>query len=334
MQCSNHLNQIGLAIHNFHDARDGIVPSCVLEGSFRCSSSFGLLYPFMEQDALYQLIAKEPAVNVNGTDGVGWQVHNNWWGQLTDDQRKGFASVSTYMCPTRRSGTQMNDNRTADPNEVGRNVDGGGPLGDYAVVFADQAGGDGWWQHHRVTHTNFVTGPFRLAINHEFITKLSWDPRDTFARVSDGLSNQFFIGEKHIPLNRLGNCPNKADSWADAERTRSMGDCSYLQTGFLKSAFSGRALVHYEVNSVGDAALQNSENIHALLRPQDYSEDNVPSHITYHSPIRGIAFGSWHPGVCPFVLGDGSVRSVAVTTALPILRAYAVVDDGESVALP
>ena len=93
-------------------------------------------------------------------------------------------------------------------------------------------------------------------------------------------------------------------------------------------------MVHYEVNGVGDASLTNNANIHALLRPGDYAEDNVPTHITYHCPLRGMAFGSWHPGVCNFVLGDGAVRSVSVTVSLQVLSAYALVDDGESVSLP
>jgi hypothetical protein len=51
-------------------------------------------------------------------------------------------------------------------------------------------------------------------------------------------------------------------------------------------------------------------------------------------PTRQAGFGSWHPGVCQFVLGDGSVRGLAVTTGLPVLEAFSVVDDGESTALP
>ena len=332
-QCSNNLKQIGLAIHNFHDARNGIVPSAVTV-EFRCSSSFGLLYPFLEQDALYQNISREPSATGPGSTTHGWVTNNYWWGQLTDEERKGFASVPVYQCPSRRAGIQMNDNQVADPADAGRHADGGGPLGDYAIVFADKAGGDGWWQHYQEKQTEFLTGPFRKAISENRGNKLSWDPRDTFARVTDGLSNQFFVGEKHIPLNRLGKCPNMVDSWADAERTRNMGDCSYLQTGYLKSPFSGRVLVHFEVNAVGDAALQNRENIHALLKPEDYAENNIPAHITYHCPLRAMAFGSWHPGSCQFVMGDGAVRAVSVTTALRVLKAYAVVDDGETVSLP
>ena len=122
MQCSNHLKQIGLAIHNFHDTYNGIVPSA-LNTPVR-TSPFGLLYPFMEQSALYDTLSSDKT----------YTVTNAWWAALNDTQRKSFASVTTYMCPSRRSGTQMNnsDTRTTD----GLSWDASGPLGDYAFVFA------------------------------------------------------------------------------------------------------------------------------------------------------------------------------------------------------
>ncbi|WP_425618489.1 DUF1559 domain-containing protein [Anatilimnocola sp. NA78] len=45
-------------------------------------------------------------------------------------------------------------------------------------------------------------------------------------------------------------------------------------------------------------------------------------------------FGSWHPGVCQFVLGDGSVKSLSVTTDLTTLDRLAHRDDGEPVSIP
>jgi hypothetical protein len=59
------------------------------------------------------------------------------------------------------------------------------------------------------------------------------------------LSNQFFIGEKHIPLNRVGKCPNATYASSNAELTRNSSDCSYLQTGYRKSAAGARAIVYW-----------------------------------------------------------------------------------------
>ena len=42
-------------------------------------------------------------------------------------------------------------------------------------------------------------------------------------------------------------------------------------------------------------------------------------------------FGSYHPGICQFVLGDGSVRSIGVNIAPEILRLLVVRNDGKPI---
>jgi prepilin-type N-terminal cleavage/methylation domain-containing protein len=331
MQCSNHLKQIGLAIHNFHDSLQGIVPQGVY--NHNRVSGFGLLYPFIEQDSLYNIIRKEPYMSSSGTETAGLVVSNFWWGSLGDPERRGFSSVQTYLCPSRRGGGQMNDNRTNNENDNGDSPDGGGPLGDYAMVFATTSITRGDWATALQYPSEIAKlhGPFRPAIASVAGTRISWEPRDTFAHVADGLSNQFFIGEKHIPLGRLGKCPNTAYSGATVGVARNMGDCSYLQSGNRKTVSHARAIVNWDKWGAGGAPV-NVEYTYPLLRAADFSDDT--GHNTSHSPIFQMTFGSWHPGLCQFVLGDGAVRGVNVTTALAVLRALAIVDDGATVALP
>ena len=50
-QCSNHLKQFGLAVHNFHDIQGGLPPSTL--GEWRPSFNF-LLLPYMEQVGLWE----------------------------------------------------------------------------------------------------------------------------------------------------------------------------------------------------------------------------------------------------------------------------------------
>jgi hypothetical protein len=186
---------------------------------------------------------------------------------------------------------------------------------------------------------NAQCGPFRLAENSLIGggTTASpglfiWTPRDTFARVSDGLSNQLFIGEKHIPLGRIGKCPNADYDSGNAEQTRSSGDCSYLQTGGRKSAFNARAMVFYMPWTV--AGYTGQEVLNPIYRPTDFSDNTTPAHLAVHQPDFIMAFGSYHPGVCQFVLGDGAVKSLSTTTALETLKALSHVSDGASVAMP
>jgi prepilin-type N-terminal cleavage/methylation domain-containing protein len=328
-QCSNHLKQIGIGIHNFHDTYNGIVPAGLYNGNR--VGTLGLLYPFLEQQSLYQLIATEPYVNPSGTSYPGYVVSNEWWNNnLTDDQRNGFATFKTYVCPTRRSGVQKNDNTAG--NETDNNANSAGPLGDYAALFVttNEKKND-WWSLYNNNEIYF--GPFRAAICSVNGTKLSWQPRDTFARVNDGLSNQFFIGEKHIPTNRVGKCPNTSYSGTDANSTRNMGDCGYLKTDTRQLCSGARAMVYWEEYDAGAGSLK-TEQINPIWRPEDFAEDNIPSHVPLHSPFRQMAFGSYHPGICQFVMGDGSVRTPNVTTALNLLRALSHVSDGVAVEVP
>jgi type II secretory pathway pseudopilin PulG len=348
MQCSNNLKQIGLAIHNFHDSRNGIVPSGVFNQNR--TSSFGLLYPFIEQPALYEIVSTEPYAGVS----AGYVTQNAWWNNtLTEEQRNGFCSVTTYMCPSRRSGIQRFDNsRNNETDDPSNNIwDAAGPLGDYAFVFGttnDLSGGNPTWFAHLIDQnvadtadaTNRLVSPFRKSFARETGSgssiRLIWELRDNFSRITDGLSNQFFVGEKHIPLGRVGKCPSGdfTTLTASADITRNGSDCGYLQTGYRKSVNAGRALVAYE--QWGDASLgfPNGEYVYPICRASDFSETGNPTHTKFHQPIRYIAFGSWHQGVCLFVLGDGSVRGVSVTTANPVLRAYAHCSDGNPVSLP
>ena len=45
-------------------------------------------------------------------------------------------------------------------------------------------------------------------------------------------------------------------------------------------------------------------------------------------------FGSYHPAVCNFLIGDGAVRAFPVTTPPRILACLGTVNDGNSVAMP
>jgi len=72
------------------------------------------------------------------------------------------------------------------------------------------------------------------------------------------------------------------------------------------------------------------------ITPHSYYGDYLLSRPNDHE-TRGTlwyGFGSWHPMICQFVMGDGAVRSISVTTPASILNRLGIVDDGGSISLP
>ena len=127
-----------------------------------------------------------------------------------------------------------------------------------------------------------------------------------------GLSNQFFVGEKHIPRNRIGKC-DTGDSGFDSIEVYS-ADCSCLCAGTWK------------VNFIGRAVKARGGNNTIACGSTDYRQNNyVP---TYH-----YSFGIWHPTGCNFLRSDGSCF-VSATIPHSMLAALSNVSDGVPVSLP
>ena len=331
MQCSNHMKQLGLAVHNFHDAQDGIPPFAI---HMERQSTFTFLLPYIEQQPLYDFMANRTNGLMEQTTSVWWQDEIDWLEpKLGDEMRKAFSSIPIVKCPSRRSGVAQPEFITSGrPNDPST-----GPQGDYAVVCLDRYEGQavpgisppdnttgGWFwgglnhpASKTIARTNGQLGPIRVAVvsNDDWSAANfnAWRPRDNFSRLVDGTTNQFIFGEKHIPLGRLGLCSHiyEGNNYVDVLS----GDCTIFSNGTWTSGSFARSFDGWH----------NHEQ--TISKPGDYSNG-------WEGPTHYYSFGSYHPGVCMFVLGDGSVRSVSVTTPHNILRAFSDVSDGKSVALP
>jgi type II secretory pathway pseudopilin PulG len=322
MQCANHLKQQGIAIHNFHDTNNGLPPSAIRENAV---SFWGLIYPFMEQIPLYNFLMAR---------GIQNDLNENWWigaagsggtsGVLmNDDYRKAFGSVTAYRCPTRRGGGSLivNNGLTAGNTYSDCRP---GPQTDYAFVCLGQGYAvsrqtettrtdANWYIIGNEINAQVMRGPFRRSIG----TAPQWSPRDTFARIVDGTSNQFFVGEKHISQDNLGLC-NKSSETSQ----HLAGDCSYLggtrDTAYRTPAMA-RAILHW--------------NWDYIMTPDSYPLAISPTDRPT-TPAHRSGFGSYHPGICQFLLGDGVVRGVRVSTPVEsILVPYSDVEDGKTVTL-
>ncbi|MGL4594187.1 MAG: DUF1559 domain-containing protein [Thermoguttaceae bacterium] len=336
MQCSNHLKQIGLAMHNFHDTRGGVVPLTIgsNDDKYARVSFFVLLYPFTEQTNLYDVFASN---TWGGSDGITGSVGGfsgppvpTWWPSAKaqyPDFPKMIASVGTYRCPSRR-GAELGYYDSANTDDLP------GPLGDYATPILNTST-DYWHNCYRPSlsgdYRNF-RGPLRVAVHDGTSAGAKlFVPRDTFADWTDGISNVLVLGEKHIPVNRLGISKNGAAttgiSW--------IADCSYIVGGRWGLAGCARNILSQspKLASVGDSEYE-AKNIQPVNGPTAPATDVWRTSKT-NALNGGYDFGSGHSGVCNFLVGDGSVRAISNSTPKRNILALLVqVDDGGVVAIP
>ncbi len=306
MQCTNHLKQIGTAVHEFHNAYNGLPPSVITQNR---QSFFGILWPHVEQQALYDLFAA-----ANNNKGFGSNPFDSGFADILAKHGENtlltFGSVPVYRCPSRRGNEPLFKRTMDDPTD---NNEACGPQGDYVIIVAK----DDQFRYFNTSNIGEQESPFRCSIvTYNAQTEYNdWKCRDTFAWWQDGSTNQLILAEKHIPITRLGRCSNK---WLGPEdntgaENNNMVDCSYLVTnGGAKETLLGRCA---------------NKNV-PIARPNEDNPNNN-QYAAFH-----FAFGSYHPGVCNFVLGDGSVRSFPTTTAKSVLLALSSVRDGEAVTLP
>ncbi|MDO5554320.1 MAG: DUF1559 domain-containing protein [Planctomycetia bacterium] len=315
MQCTNNLKQVGLAVHNFHDVRTSLPPAAI--SVFRMTT-FPLLYPYMEQNNLYEIILKGKDSQGGERDlkalhGVHWWHWDSATTLLTEDDRKALGSVNTYHCPS------VPREMPAIGTSTIQHYDG--PVSDYAFVVTQgiDAGTDytitidgnkAWYNWPWTGKGQNLRSPFRLAeITYSDPSSpsiwhiVSWKSRDTMAWWQDGTSNQLLIGEKHLPnYATYGVC-----------RDDGTAECSYLMGGH--DAYEGSNVTH-------------------MARTFDKSDAViVPEHVSIETVSEPhMVFGAPHSGsVCNFLVGDGSVRGISTTTSIRILRQLSCVNDGHAV---
>jgi prepilin-type N-terminal cleavage/methylation domain-containing protein/prepilin-type processing-associated H-X9-DG protein len=169
LQCACNLRQLGLAIHDYHDVHRALPPSRL--GNLGAVSWGVLLLPYLEEEAFY----------------LKWDLHQPYYLHPASVTLK---PVTVYQCPSLAYYPQPPSQTTggqglARPNPAGA-------TSGYAVCSSDDA---------RTYRLGVADGAIILA---DFQTDSSgwlvwWRSRTTLLSITDGLSNTFFMGDKHVP---------------------------------------------------------------------------------------------------------------------------------------
>ena len=313
LTCSNNLKQFGLGFHGFVSAKNAIPPSTI--GWCRPPVQF-MLAPYMEQVQMYDIWMKK-------SNNAFYQMSSDRWEndatfRLTPDEQNSLC-FPFYACPSRRACTLA---KRGGSQWTGSDWPFG-PVCDYAMVMSMGVNADGtaprtrtkgWYEwfspfSSRAALDEF-RGPFRVAVvngdlasnGYDNVAYTNYRCRDKLQRFSDGLSKQLLLGEKHVPAADRGRC--------DATSNAGAWDCGIMVPGSnWREQNAARPLT--TVN--GPIAIGPSDS---GANPDAY------------------AFGSEHPGVCLFLVADGSVRAFATSTQPEIVCRLGDVQDGMAFDIP
>lgn len=165
-KCQNNLKQIGLAVHNYHDAVGQLPPSRI---AYEYLGWTVLILPYLEQGPLYSQFEPTLSAKLPSQPASAMQ-----------------AQVSVYQCPSRGHGGRQS---TQYNSTTGQN----GSLGDYAAVDGHQSDDS---NYRRVTAKGLVI----VASG----TPAKWKSLTSLSSATDGLSQTLMFGEKHIKSEAVG----------------------------------------------------------------------------------------------------------------------------------
>ncbi len=289
LTCQNNLKQMGLALHNYHDA-NGQFPTAgcdwYLGVSYQSKTNAtphappfqtaGWMYqilPFIEQDALY----KTSDLNTSNTQTLGPPFPTGTaYARLDHGLQPGKVRqtpVKVYNCPTRRPAqlylngdavasrmVALNDYASATPGKAVLTAADRPDSGANAVFWGDNGRYNGI-----IVRTMSGRGDPDAQKNSV-----------NLSQVPDGTSNTMVISEKFVPTNLYGG-----SWWAD-----DAGWATGYDPDTVRSTVSSSVIP----SPLQDIPLQNSGSQAAA-----WSE-------------AGYAFGSAHGSGLNAVFGDGSVR--------------------------
>jgi hypothetical protein len=256
-------------MHNHHDAV-GVMPWGRSKGSLDSPSWAFLILPYIEQQNIYTRFT-DP--NINGTSYpmitrgtvpvvVTHNLIRSQWVATGIMQ----TPIPVFNCPSR----DFRVVREQDGNSVTEGI-----ASDYGV--------------------NYGSGT-SAAENENGAFQFSCGPCGTGLKIldlTDGSSNTFLIGEKHVTTTGLG----VFDATTGADQDFNIYDSQPGKWAYVTGRKAGTAFP-------------------LALSPTD--------------PFVG-QFGSWHSGVVQFAYGDGSVRGVRASTPGSTLALLAARNDGQPI---
>ena len=306
MSCQNNLKQLGLALHNYHDAKGGFPPGFIVKGTDNLEfSSFGgfvLLLPYLEQE--------------NWTNR--WDPDKSWY----DPSNFAIVSVEVkvFYCPSNRTSGKIDTAFLA--------AAAGRPLPNPAACDYLLSKG----ANAALCEVTQVPPAGRGAFD--------VNTRTRFSDIADGTSNTFAMGEG------AGNNPRFGIRrfYTDTAQAANLfpGQSPYIDQSWSSGPMATNAL-HY-IGLLGGATLGVTAERGGYPNPYDepmnYPFGLAALDFNHGCTNAGTApgqldtvsgFRSAHTGGGHFLFCDGGVRFLRDTIPADTYRALSTIAGGEVV---
>ncbi len=304
-QCVNHLKQIALAMHNYHDISLSFPPGSMVNDIAKPGGWGGSWWPWtvnilpqMEQGPLFNTIN----FSANGTVGYsGPGTGNNGQNMSVEHATVNRTIIAAFLCPSDDSNKLFTERLWVNVNALGT-ITTGPPL-NYVVCTGDIRTGIALFNTYSsapLTSYFGCSGAFQGMFGDCSSGKVT-----TIADCTDGTSNTFLVGENSPNYNGQLTWTSGHGAWAG----------THIPLNWLTKYKDGQ--VDPSDGSVcGVAQLGNATQAKFCYRNQFY--------------IWG--FKSKHPGGANFAMTDGSVKFIKQTIHPRIYNAIGTRHKGEVVS--
>jgi hypothetical protein len=310
--CNGYLKQIGTTIHNLHDVRREICPSYLTSDHSPAALPQGyaawpvLLMPYRGQEDAYDLVDLAVPLDETATPPADHAMIRG-------------TTMLHFQCYSRRSGW-------SGPYLQRSGWEGPFAVADYACVSLAEAtpgkldrGQPRTWDAamlpSRVFNASKDANTIPLGdFEPGALAAREFRSMTNFKSILDGLSNTAFIGEKAIRAGHLGG------------HTKDVAKI-VLPSEQDGTFYHGRGGNPADLIAPGAMAYWSRR-----LAPLNPGERLLPLKERDEDPNN--RFGSWHPGITLFLLGDGSVRQVNNATSTLVLQRLGCRNDRELFDLP
>ncbi len=226
-QCKNHLKQLGLALHNYHDAFNRF-PIGAQVPLWNANWRWSIL-PYLDQAPLYNRTTQTPE------NGRGFNTFNAWTGTGgygTANAALSNALVSPLKCPS--STTDPFYKGTADGVSPGQSTSGGTEIGmtmDYVGIGGSYSdAGVAAINKSAVVNTSYGT----MGQNGMLPIGIAQNMKDC----TDGTSNTMMIGEDSGLIANVDRRKNLSGGWGGMRPVGTSGGDGYGGGGIVTIRYS------------------------------------------------------------------------------------------------